>query len=88
MIMNEASERILEELKHSYECLFVKTGIEPNCFLLSSDIYCQLLQQEEILYELKVNSIGIKYINGIDVLLVSGEKVAKAAIIDEQQSTT
>jgi hypothetical protein len=47
-----------------------------------------LLQQEEILYELKVNSIGIKYINGINVLLVSGEKVAKAAIIDEQQSTT
>lgn len=85
--MNEASKRILEELKHSYECLFVKTGIEPNYFLLSSDIYYQLLQQEEILYELKVNSIGIKYI-GIDVLLVSGEKVAKAAIIDEQQSTT
>lgn len=36
--MNEASKRILEELKHSYECLFVKTGIEPNYFLLSSDI--------------------------------------------------
>ncbi|WP_417093789.1 hypothetical protein [Eubacterium sp.] len=86
--MNEASKRILEELQHSYECLFVKTGIEPNYFLLSSDIYYQLLQQEEILYELKVNSIGIKYINGIDVLLVSGEKIAKAAIIDEQQSTT
>lgn len=74
--------RILEELYCSYDDLYAKNGIEPNCFLLSTDMYYQLMQQEKISYEPKVNSIGI-CINGIDILLVKGEKVAKAAIIDE-----
>lgn len=82
--MNKSSKKIFEELQHSYDCLFERTGIEPNCFLLSLDIYHQLLQQEKILYELEVDSNCIKYINGIGVLLVSEENVAKAAIIDEQ----
>lgn len=76
------AKQIVEEIQESYTWLYEKYGIEPNVILLSGDVILKLIREHAIEKTID-NKIYITQIMGMNVSVVEGVNIIKAAIILE-----
>lgn len=75
-------QQIVEEIRDNYYELYDKYGIRPNVILLSRDVLSKLVQ-EHVIGKTINSEFYITQIVGVNVQVVEGTNVIKAAIILE-----
>lgn len=73
---------VLRRVKYSYDCLYSRFGVQPNTVILSADCVSAVIA--ECFNEYQVINMKPDKLLGMDVMIVTGNDIAKACIVDKE----
>ena len=74
---------VLHRVKHSYDTLYNRFGIQPNTVMLSSDCVSAVIA--ECFHEYQVINMKPDKLLGMDVMVVTGNNIVKTCIVDMEE---
>lgn len=74
---------VLHRVKHSYDTLYNRFGIQPNTVMLSSDCVSAVIA--ECFHEYQVINMKPDKLLGMDVMVVTGNDIVKTCIVDMEE---
>lgn len=73
---------VLHRIKYSYDCLYNRFGVQPNTVILSADCVSAVIA--ECFNEYQVINMKPDKLLGMDVMVVTGNDIVKACIVDTE----
>lgn len=73
---------VLRRVKYSCDCLYSRFGVQPNTVILSADCVSAVIA--ECFNEYQVINMKPDKLLGMDVMVVTGNDIAKACIVDKE----